>query len=254
MKTFKIILQSIVLVFLLGSTNIWAQDAKEIIHEAEKRQRGVKSMEADVTMTIVRPSWQREMSMTLWSEGTEYSLIVVKTPARDKGMANLKRGKEVWTWMPRIERSIKLPPSMMSQSWMGSDFTNDDLVREFSLTNDYDHTLLGEEVVEGRACWKIELIPTEDAAVVWGKVLLWIDKDEYLTMKGEYYDEDDELVNVMQGSGVKEMDGRLFVTKMTISPVDKEGHQTIMEFTQVKFDGDIPDTYFTVQYMKRIRG
>ena len=239
---------------LLGGTTSQAQDAKEIVHEAEKQFRGLKSMEAEITMTIVRPTWQREMSMKSWAKGNKYSLIVVQSPARDKGVANLKRGKEVWTWMPRIERSIKLPPSMMSQSWMGSDFTNDDLVREFSLTNDYTHTLLGEETIEDRACWKIQLIPNEDASVVWGKVMLWIDKADYLMMKGEYFDEDDELVNVMEGSAVKEMGGRMFVSKSVMRPVDKEGHETIIEYKSIKFDVNIPDTYFTIQYMKRIRG
>ncbi len=240
------------LVFLMAAS-AFGQTAKEVIHESEKRFRGVKSVEAEITMTIVRPNWTREMSMKSWSKGTEYALILVTSPERDKGTTNLKRGREVWSWMPRIERSIKLPPSMMSQSWMGSDLTNDDLVREFSIVEDYSHAFGEEKVIEGKSCWKIILTPKEDAAVVWGKVIMFISKDDYLQLRSEFYDEEGYLVNVMQGSEIEERDGRKIVTKMEMIPVEEEGQKTVLKYGEMKFDKEIPDSFFSIQNMKKVR-
>ena len=237
----------------LTATAVIGQDAKTIIKKAEQKLRGVESSQAELTMTIVRPTWTREVSLKSWSKGFEYSLILVTAPARDKGTTNLKVNKEVWSWMPSISRTIKLPPSMMSQSWMGSDFTNDDLVRENTLSEDYSHKMLGEEVIDNRDCYKIELIPNEDAAVIWGKILIWISKKEYLQMKAEFYDEDGYLVNVMRGSNVKEMGGKIFTTKMEMIPVEEEGHKTVLEYHSIIFDKAIPERFFTVQNMKRVR-
>ena len=147
-----------------------AQTAKDIITQAEEKLRG-NSSRSSMTITIVRPSWTREITTTSWSYGTDYALIYISDPARDAGTVFLKRDKEIWNWQPSIERTIKLPPSMMMQSWMGSDFTNDDLVRESSIVNDYTHNFAGDTVILGRECYKIELVPKPDAAVVWGKNL-----------------------------------------------------------------------------------
>jgi outer membrane lipoprotein-sorting protein len=231
----------------------FAQDAKEIIRESEKRFRGITSLEAEVTMTIVRPKWTREMSMKSWSKGSDYALILITGPERDKGTANLKRGREVWNWMPRIERSIKLPPSMMSQSWMGSDFTNDDLVREFSIVEDYTHKLGQDSVIEGKTCWKIILTPKEDAAVVWGKVVMFVSHEDYLQLRSEFYDEEGYLINIMQGSEIEARDGRQIVTKMEMIPVEEEGQKTVLKYGAMKFDQDIPDSFFSIQNMKKVR-
>lgn len=238
---------------LILSSTAWAQNPTEIIQKAEQKLKGVQSSQAEMTMTIVRPTWKREMSLKSWSKGNDYAMILVTAPARDKGSANLKVKKEVWSWMPSIDRTIKLPPSMMSQSWMGSDFTNDDLVRENTLSEDYDHELLGEESIDGRACYKIKLTPKADAAVVWGKILMWIGKKEYLQLKSEFYDEDDFLINVMKGSNIKELGGKVLTTRMEMIPVEDEGHKTIMEYHRIEFDKAISERFFTVQNMKRVR-
>ena len=246
----KLILGFLIMLFAMPA---FAQDAKEIIRESEKRFRGIKSLEAEITMTIVRPKWTREMSMKSWSKGDDYALILVTGPERDKGTTNLKRGREVWSWMPRIERSIKLPPSMMSQAWMGSDFTNDDLVREFSIVEDYSHELGEDSVIQGRTCWKIILTPNEDAAVVWGRVIMFVSQEDYLQLRSEFYDEEGYLVNVMQGSEIEERDGRKLVTKMEMIPVEEEGQKTVIKYGNMKFDKDIPDSFFSIQNMKRVR-
>ena len=251
MKSVIALFASILLIFT--SLSAWAQTPKDIIEKAEEIRRGVESAQADLTMTIIRPSWERSMSLKSWNKGDDYSLILVTAPARDKGVASLKREKEVWNWMPKIERTIKLPPSMMSQSWMGSDFKNNDLVQDVSIINDYDHTLMEDSVIEGRKCWKIELIPHEDVAVVWGKIHTWIDQKDYLTLRSEFYDEDGYLVNVMQASNIKPMDGRTFATKLEMIPIEEEGHKTVMEYNSIIFDKQIPESFFSVQNMKRVR-
>ena len=241
-----------IIFFLALAFQAWGQDATQIIRESEERARG-KSLQADFTMQIVRPDWSREMSLKSWGKGPDYALVLVTAPARDKGTANLKRQKELWNWVPSIDRTIKLPPSMMSQSWMGSDFTNDDIIREFSIVYDYTHKVLGSKVIEGRDCYQIEMIPKEDAAVVWGKVHLWIDKKDYLQLRGEYFDEDGDLVNVMQASDIRQLGGRTLPTRMEMIPVEKKGHKTVLIYNNMVFDADISDQFFTVQNMKRVR-
>ena len=140
-------------------------EARDIIQKAEDKTRGSSSF-SEMTMTIVRPTWTREVGIKSWSKGNEYSLILITSPARVKGAAFLKRDREIWNWQPTIDRVIKMPPSMMMQSWMGSDFTNDDLVKESSILEDYSHQLLGKENIDGRTSYKIELITNEDATVV----------------------------------------------------------------------------------------
>lgn len=226
--------------------------AYEIMKKADLKQRGEYS-QGELKMTIVRPDWQREVQMKSWSAGEDYSLILITAPARDRGTAFLKRENEMWNWQPTIDRVIKMPPSMMSQSWMGSDFTNDDLSRASSTVNDYVQTLLGEEIIEERNCWILELIPNEGTAVVWGKVKIWIDKEEYLQLKTEFYDEDDYLINTMYGKDIQNIGGRILPRIMEVVPAEDEGHMTIVEYLDIEFDTPIKDAFFSIQNMKRVR-
>lgn len=191
--------------------------------------------------------------MKSWTKGNKLAMILVTAPAKDKGTVFLKRDKEVWNWIPSIERSIKLPPSMMSQSWMGTDFTNDDLVKESSVIEDYTHTISGEGNLLGRPCYIIEMIPKPDAAVVWGKLILWVDKKDYMQLKVEFFDEDEEIVSRMTALQVKMMDGRMLPCEMEMVPLDKKGHKTILIQDNLLFDKPIDDNFFTTQQMKQIR-
>ena len=229
-----------------------AQDAKEIIRKSDEVMRG-KTGQAEMTMTIVRPKWTRAVSMKSWSKGDDFSMILITGPARDKGTTFLKREKEMWNWQPTINRNIKLPPSMMGQSWMGSDFTNDDLVKQASIVVDYTHKITGSETLEGRDCHKIELTPKANAAVVWGKVIMWVSKQDYLQLKGEMYDEDGELVNTMKASKIKNLGGRMIPSYQEMIPADKEGHKTILEFKNMAFDINLADDFFSVQNMKKVK-
>lgn len=256
MKTVKYFTTRIFTTFLVlaSAFSAFGQDIniEEIVRQADEKFRGTSS-KGELTMIIERPSWSRTVSMKNWTLGNDYSLIYITEPAKEKGQVFLKRDKEMWNWVPNIERMIKIPPSMMMQSWMGSDFTNDDLVKESSMADDYNQKLLGYEVIEGYNCYKIELIPHVDAAVVWGKVIMWISKDELHWLKAEFYDEDGYLVNTEILSDIKKMDDRVMPTRLEMIPADEEGHKTIMIFDKIDFDVDIKESFFSQQNMKRIR-
>jgi len=228
------------------------QSAEDIINRMEDVMRGESSY-AEMTMTVERPRYEREMSMKAWAMGEDYSLILITDPARDRGTTYLKRENEIWNYVPNIDRTIKMPPSMMSQSWMGSDFTNDDLVRESSTLEDYEYSVLKEETLDDREVWVLELIPKPESAVVWGKVLIWVDKEHYIMLKEENYNQRDELANTMIFSEIEEMDGRVFPTRMTLTPANKPGQKTIMKYDQLEFDIDISESFFTQQNMRRVR-
>jgi outer membrane lipoprotein-sorting protein len=230
-----------------------AQTAREIIEKADQKMRGTKSAITEMTITTVRPKWTREMTLKSWSKGEKMSLSVVRAPAKDKGVSFLKRDKEIWNWMPSIERTIKLPPSMMMQSWMGTDFTNDDLVRESSTLNDYTQKITGDSTILGRKCWKIELDPKPNAPVVWGKLVLFIDQSDFIQLRSEMYDEDGYLVNIMNSSDIKEMGGKKLAAKMEMIPVDKPGNKTIMEITSIEFDKPMEDSFFSTSNMKTVK-
>jgi outer membrane lipoprotein-sorting protein len=239
-------------VFSFTTSSISQVNPREILRKAEEHTRGDRSY-AEVTMEIVRPRFTRTISMRSWAMGEEYSLILITAPARDRGIAYLKRQNEIWNWMPSIDRLIKLPPSMMGQSWMGSDFTNDDLVRESSVIDDYTHKLLGQEVVEGRTCYKIEMTPKPDKPIVWGKVIVWIAEDPYIQLKTEQYDEKGKLINRIEFSDIKTFDGREVPTKMTLTPLDKSGHKTILTQHKMDFNPTIDEDFFSIQNLQRVR-
>jgi hypothetical protein len=238
--------------FLVNEIRAQNLTAKEIIKKADDKGRG-KTACGEMTLTVVRSGWTRSVFLKTWSKGTEYSLIYIMAPAKEKGQVFLKRQKEMWNWVPSIERLIKIPPSMMMQSWMGSDFTNDDLVKESSIVIDYTQKLLGRETVRGQECYKIELIPLPDAAVTWGEILTWITVTGFDQWKVEYYDEDMKLVSVMNSYNIKRMGDREIPTRLEIEPLDKKGNKTVLEINDMVYDQLIPDNFFSQQNMKQIR-
>ncbi len=189
--------------FIPLSLLLKAQDAKEIVRKSHDLMQGLSSY-SEMSMTIHRPKWDRTVAFKSWMKGNEYALIYITEPAKEKGQVFLKRNTEMWNWVPSVDRMIKIPPSMMMQSWMGSDITNDDLVNESSIVDDYSQTIIGKENIDGALCYKIELIPNEDAPVVWGKIISWISVNEYYTLKNEYYNEENELVNVETMSKIRD--------------------------------------------------
>jgi outer membrane lipoprotein-sorting protein len=228
-----------------------APDATDLVRRADQHMRGDTEY-AEMTMKVIRPDWSRETSMKAWTKGRDDALILITAPPRDRGTAFLKRGTEMWNWLPSVERVIKISPSMMLQPWMGSDFTNDDLVRESSVVDDYEHAVAGEDTVDGRECWKVDLTPKPDAPVVWGKVVMWIEKAAPIEVRVEYFDEGGTLVNVETLSDVRTMGGRDIPTVLTMTPVGKSGHSTVLTVESCTFNAPIEDSFFSEQSMKRL--
>lgn len=235
----------------LSFASLYAQTAGEIVQTADAKMRGNTS-QAEITIQTIRATWSREMTVRTWIKGTAFAAILVQSPAKEKGIIYLKRRKEVWNWIPSLEKIIKLPPSMMSQSWMGTDFTNDDLVKESSIVNDYNHSFLADTVINGRSCYKIQLLPKPDAAVVWGKLIVCIDKKDFLELYTWFYDEDGNLTNTMIASEVKVMDSRLIPTRFEMIPADKPNQKTIMIYKTIQYNRSLEDGFFTTEKMKTL--
>jgi hypothetical protein len=243
----------LILSFLVfGSFTVNGQTAVEIIQKSQDLINGAQSY-AEMDITIIRPKYTRTMSMKSWTKGEKYALMLVTAPVKDKGTVFLKRDKEVWNWVPNIDRSIKLPPSMMSQGWMGTDMTNDDLIRQTSLTKDFTHTLHGTEMLDGMECYKITLVPKANTAVVWGKITVWIEKVHFNQLKANFYDEDDELVNTFKGSEMKKFGNKTLVSKFEMIPADKPGNKTMMIYKTLDFQVKLSDDFFTTQNMKKVK-
>lgn len=228
-----------------------SQTATEVVKMADEKMRG-SSSQAELVIKIVRPTWSREMKVKTWMSQSDFAMILIQSPVRDKGIVFLKRGKEVWNWMPTLERIIKLPPSMMSQSWMGTDFTNDDLVKESSVVKDYTHQFVGDTTIDGRNCHIIEFIPKPSTAVVWGKLLVSIDKKDLIELYTEFYDEEGQLINTMKADNIKMMDGRLIPTHIVMIPIDKQHQKTEITYASIQFNREIKAGFFSIENMKRV--
>lgn len=227
--------------------------AIDIIRKADEKFNGERSSLMVMVMTIIRPSWQRSVEFKNWTLGRDYALTLITSPAKDVGQSFLKRRNEMWNWNPSINRLVKLPPSMMSQGWMGSDYTNDDIMKESSVVNDYTHEIIGEETIAGRQCYKIKMVAKENAAVVWGHQIRWIDKKDFVVMKAELYDQDGVLVRTETGSDIKIMDGREIQTRIELAPTDEPGNKTVLVIKEIKFNITVQENFFSQQNMKNVR-
>ena len=220
----------------------------DIIKKIESNLRS-DSSQMDLTMTIETARYKRTIKCSIWSQGYDYSFIKIHYPKRDKGITFLKRQKEMWQYIPKVDRIIKIPPSMMMQSWMGSDFTNDDLVKESSFLNDYQARLVRETATN----FIIELIPFDTAPVTWGKVILHVDKRYYIPIYQEFYDELDVLVRVMKMSQITNVDNKWYPLQWLILPQDnqKKGYKTIMTITSLKINVPLKESFFSLRTLKK---
>lgn len=242
----------LLLLHLFFTSSFLAQEAKDVVKKADEKAKGKTSF-ANITIQTIRPTWSREMSVKAWTKGNDLTMILVLSPAKEKGVVYLKRNKEVWNWIPSIERNIKMPPSMMSQSWMGTDFTNDDLVKEASILEDYNHTFLEDVIIDERNCYKVQLLPKPKSAVVWGKVIMCIDKKDFIMLHVEYFDEDGILVNTMHSTDIKMLGGRLLPARMEMVPANKKGNKTVLLYNSLLFDSPIDDSFFTTQNITKVK-
>lgn len=237
---------------LVGSVTL-AQDktAQEIIQAAMDNWRGTTSY-SEMTMTIKREDWQRSMSMHAWTSGTDQSLIRVTEPKKDAGNATLTKDNDMWTYAPKINKVIKIPSSMMSQNWMGSDFSNKDISRSTDILNYYDHRITGTEKKDGHTRYQITSIPHQDAPVVWGKEVLEI-RDDYVITREEFWDQQNQLVKVMETSDIMEMDGRMVAMRLRMYQIDTPNEWTQIEQTKIQFDLDLADSIFTLSNLRNPR-
>ncbi|TVP59555.1 MAG: outer membrane lipoprotein-sorting protein [Halomonadaceae bacterium] len=243
---------SISVLIALSGNAVHAMSPAEIIERMEATMRG-ESQYAEMTMKIVRPRYEREVSMRSWLKGRDHSLILITAPPRDEGTAFLMRRNDIWNYDPRIDRTTRLPSSMMAQSWMGSDFTNDDLVRDSDLVEDYHHELLGTEEYDGYQAYVIEMTPKPDTPIVWGKVRLWIGVDDYMQLRIENYDQRDRLVNTMKLDQIEQFGDRRVPTRLSMVPADKDDERTVLTYRQIEFDMDIHESFFSRANMQRLR-
>ena len=242
-------LSSILILFLFAGS-IYSQTAEEIVKKAEDLLKG-KTAHGIMEMTIKTPDFERTLKMESWWIGNEKALIVIKSPRREAGNKTLKIKNEIWNYLRNTETTIKIPPSMMLQSWNGSDFTNDDLVRESNLAKDYNQKVLGEETINGEKCWKIELDPKPNAPVVWGKLYYWIRQKDYVPSTVQYFDEKGNLIRYIVYSDVKKFGSRTLPAVWTMYNKTKEGHSTTIKLLEMELDINIPDRIFSFQELER---
>ena len=237
----------------LGCSVAAAQEsATSIVEKADQLMRG-KTQQGVYSMKIIRPDWQRSIKMKFWSEGLDKSFVLILEPPKEKGVTFLKIKNEMWNYIPRINRVIKIPPSMMLQSWMGSDFSNDDLVKESSVVHDYTHKLLGREKMRGFEAYKVELVPKPEAAVVWGKIIEWIRVKDYVPLQADYYNERGERLRTIIFDDIKKLGGRVLPAKMELHLEKKPKNITYLILEEVLFDKPIPKSVFSMQNLRRAK-
>lgn len=228
-----------------------ADRAEEIVRDALNHWRGVSSR-SEMTMTINRPDWTRSMSMQSWTQGEKRSLVRITDPRKDRGNGTLMDGNRMWSYSPKVNRVIKVPSSMMSQSWMGSDFSNKDISRSDEIIAEFDHSIVSESQLDGHTVYEIQSIPHEDAAVVWGKEVLLI-RDDHVLLEQRYYDQDGDLVKSLRSSEIAEMGGRTIAVVQRMGKVDAPDEWTEVRINSVEFDIELGDNVFTLSNLQNPR-
>ena len=225
-------------------------DAATIAKKCDAALKG-KTQHGNASMTVRTPEWQRTLEMTFWYDYPQKTFIRITGPAKDAGTGTLRLGSNMWTWLPSVERVIKIPPSLMLQAWMGSDFTNDDLVKESSLPSDYTHRIDGETTEDGDACYRLIAIPRPDATVVWGKLVLLIRKADFLPRREEFYDERGTLQKTLYFDQIRKAGSRNYPMRWRMVSQTKTGHETTLTFASLEFDKPVAADIFTRQNLER---
>jgi hypothetical protein len=202
-------------------------------------------------MQIATENWQRTLVMQIWSQGTERALIRITSPKKEAGTATLKVGNNIWNYLPKVNRTIKIPTSMMMAAWMGSHFTNDDLVKESRLIRDYFIEISFEGERDGVEVYEFTLTSKPEAAVVWGKVMLEVRQADLMPTWQRYYDEDGTLIRELTFSECTKMGGRLIPTRLVMQPMDKPGEQTMILYNELRFDVPIRAETFSLRNLER---
>lgn len=236
----------IIVFLLLSSTFATAnEEAVALLTKIDELYRSDSSI-STMKMQIVTPNWERTLEMQSWTIGMDDTFIRILSPKKDQGVATLKKDREMWNYFPKINKVIKVPPSMMMGSWMGSDFTNDDLVREVSLVKEYH---VEKEDFEGKH--KLTLTPKESTVTVWGRIEILVEKESLLPVEQRYFNDKGEKVRSMYFSDIKTFSGKRLPSKMSMVPHNKEHHKTVIEYVELTFDTEIDDSIFTLRNLKK---
>ena len=227
------------------------RDATQIVRDAVNHWRGLSS-DSVMTMVIHRPDWERSMTMRAWTKGDEKTLVRVLEPRKDRGNGTLTDDDNMWTFSPKVNRVIKIPSSMMGQSWMGSDFSNKDVARADDIIDQYDHHILDTAEVDGITVYEIESVPHEDAAVVWGREVLRI-REDHIVLAHSFYDQDGERVKTLTTLEIGEMGGRTTALRQRMSKVDKPKEWTEIAVVSVSYDIELSDNLFTLANLRNPR-
>lgn len=225
--------------------------AEDILNHVDDLFRGVSS-HAIMQMTVTTAHYTRDMTLEAWSKGKENSLVRIVKPEKEKGTATLKAGSNIWNYLPKVNRIIKIPSSMMGGSWMGSHFTNDDLVKESRMADDYTSSISFRGERKGVGMIELTLIPKPDAAVVWGKVVVDVMDGSYLPLKVDYYDERMKLARTMAFSEIREVGTRRLPMRLRMTPVDKPNEYTEILYTTIEFDIPLQDSFFSLRSLKEL--
>ena len=225
---------------------------REIIDRVDRILRG-ESSHGFATMEVVTENWERSMTMELWSLGTEFSLARITAPRKEAGTATLKAGDDIWNYLPRVDRTIKIPASLMMGSWMGSHFTNDDIVKESRLIEDYDIGITFEGRRGDADVWEFVLTPLPEAPVVWGRILYEVRKDDLMPTWARYYDEDGNLIRTLTFSEYRMMGGRKVPALMVMVPEDKPTEKTVVRYSELEFDVDLDERFFSLRTLQSAR-
>jgi hypothetical protein len=238
-----------VLALLAAAPTARAQTAREIVDRVDRMLRG-NSSRGDLVMEIATAHWTRSLEMRVWSLGTAYALVRVTAPAKEAGTATLKVDQEVWNYLPRVDRTIKVPPSLMMGAWMGSHFTNDDLVKESRMIDDYDIAIGFEGDRDGVAVWEFTLSPRPTAAVVWGRVVMQVRKADLMPTWSRYYDERGNLMRTMTFSDYRTFGTRLVPAVTVVRPADKPDERTTIRYRDLAFDVKLTPDFFSLRNLQ----
>ena len=242
------------LLFLLAIPtlgNAEDRDGKAIVRDAINHWRGLSSY-TDMTMVIHRPDWERSMTMRAWTKGDKRTLVRVVEPKKDRGNGTLTDDKSMWSYSPKVNRVIKVPSSMMGQGWMGSDFSNKDIARADDIVDEYAHSIVKIEEIDGVTIFDIQSIPNEDAAVVWGSELLRI-REDHVVLQHAFYDQEGELVKILKTMEVAEMGGRVIAKRQRMNKADEPDEWTEIEVNDVEYELELKDSMFTLSNLRNPR-
>lgn len=237
----------------LGGADAAAQESpqspRDIVDRVDRILRG-ESSHGFATMEVVTEHWERSLTMEVWSLGTEYSLARITAPRKEAGTATLKAGRDIWNYLPRVDRTIKIPASLMMGSWMGSHFTNDDIVKESRLVDDYDIDISFEGLRDEVEVWEFALTPKPEAAVVWGLIAYEVRKGDLMPTWARYYDEEGKLERTLTFGEYREMGGRLVPALMEMVPEDKPGEKTVVRYSELDFDIELDESFFSLRTLQ----